>query len=108
MTATDVEVKPESSNNSGWLTSAEYQREFDARKSEFYPANIEGRCHDGREEFRAEWKKRPLQSAFESHHGITKQQFEDRGTRYASKVIRLSSPRRFRTAMTLPDTKQLG
>ena len=43
-----------------------------------YPANIEGRCHDGREEFRAVWKKLPMQSAFESHHGITKQQFEDR------------------------------
>jgi WD40 repeat protein len=78
-TAVAPEVKPESSNNSGWLTSAEYQREFDARKSEFYPADIEGRCHDGREEFRAAWKRRPLQSAFESHHGITKQQFEDRG-----------------------------
>ena len=78
-TAVTPEVQRESSNNSGWLTSAEYQREFDVRKSEFYPANIEGRCHDGREEFRAEWKKRPLQSAFQSHHGITKQQFEDRG-----------------------------
>src|SRR6266480_3050899 len=78
-TAVTPEVQRESSNNSGWLTSAEYQREFDVRKSEFYPANIEGRCHDGREEFRAEWKKRPLQIAFQSHHGITKQQFEDRG-----------------------------
>jgi len=78
MTASDVEVKPESSNNSGWLTSAEYQREFDGKKSEFYPANIEGRCHDGREKFRAVWKRLPMQGAFESHHGITKQQFEDR------------------------------
>jgi hypothetical protein len=69
---------PESSNN-GWLTFAQYQREFDARKSEFYPANIEGRCHNGREEFRAVWKNWPLGSAFESHHVMTKQQFEDRG-----------------------------
>ncbi len=107
-TAVTPEVKPESSTNSGWLTSAEYQREFDARKSEFYPADIEGRCHDGREEFRAVWKKLPMQSAFESHHGITKQQFEDRRNALREKVIRLSSPRRSRTAMTLPDTKQPG
>lgn len=65
-------------NNNGWLTSAEYQRQFDARKSEFYPSNIKGRCHNGREEFRAEWKKLPLASAFESRHVLIKQQFEDR------------------------------
>ena len=48
-----------------WLTSAEYQREFDAKQSEFYPAHIEGRCNNGREEFRAVWKVRPAESAFE-------------------------------------------
>src|SRR5262249_51166052 len=64
---------PESSDNSEWLTSTEYQQEFDAKKSESYPAIIEGRCHDGREEFRALWKRLPLRSAFESRHGITKQ-----------------------------------
>jgi len=61
-----------------WLTSADYQREFDAKKSQFYPANIEGRCHNGREEFRAVWKVRPAESAFESYHVLTKQQFEDK------------------------------
>src|SRR5262249_32229890 len=61
-----------------WLTSAEYQREFDSNQSQFYPAKIEGRCNNGREEFRAVWKVRPAESAFESHTGMTKQQFEDK------------------------------
>jgi TIR domain-containing protein/polyglycine hydrolase-like protein len=77
-TPSPLEAKPESSDSGKWLASAEYQREFDSKKSGFYPSNIEGRCHNGRVEFRAVWKNLPLGTAFESHHGMTKQQFEDR------------------------------
>ena len=70
---------PASSKKAEWLTSRQYQEEFEKRAREgFYPDGIEGRCEDGNEQFRAEWKGLPLGAGFESFHAMTKEAFENK------------------------------
>lgn len=69
-----------------WMTSAQYQREFDARARDgFYPHQLEGECQSGAEKFRADWKAIPPGAAFLAHHGMTRQDYERRDQEYRSK-----------------------
>ncbi len=82
---------------SQWMTSAQYQREFDARAREgFYPHEVEGKCQSGAEKFRADWKATPPGAAFFAHHGMTRQDYERRDQEYRSKDFAPGPLRQFK------------
>jgi len=73
---TNTATPPASGKKGEWLTSGQYQEEFEKRAREgFYPDGIEGRCEDGSEQFRAEWRGLPLGEGFQSYHAMTKEFF---------------------------------
>lgn len=75
-----------STNNQEWMTLQQYQEVFDKQvKDGLYPHKLEGRCENGREKFRAEWKGFPLGSeGFVSHHGVTREFYELKNQEYTS------------------------
>lgn len=82
---------------SPWMTSAEHQREFDARaKKGFYPHEVDGQCQSDGERFRAEWRTIPSGTSFLAHHGMTGQDHARRNQDYAAKGYVLVSVRHFR------------
>ncbi len=73
-------------NWSEWMTSAQYQQEFNTRANEgFYPHTVDGKCQSGIEEFRAEWWKIPSGDSFWSHHGIDRGTYDSKNQEYTSK-----------------------
>ncbi len=83
--------------NSQWLTSAQYQREFDTRGPEgFYPREVEGKCQSGGEKFRADWKAIPAGASFYAHHGLTRQDYARRDQEYRTKGYTLESVKQFK------------
>jgi len=82
---------------SQWMTSAQFQREFDARAQKgFYPHEVEGECQSDGEKFRAEWKAIPSGASFFAHHGMTRQDYERRNQEYPSKGYSLVSVKHFK------------
>jgi len=80
-----------------WLTSAEYQQEFDARlKKGFYPHELLGECRSGGEKFRADWRAIPSGASFLAHHGMTRQDYDRRNGDYLAKGYSLGSLKHFR------------
>ena len=89
-----VEPKPivEPKPGSDWLTSAQYQQEFNTRLQKgFYPRAVEGKCQGDGEQFRTEWKILPLGVGFASHHGLTKEGYDNKNREYSSKGYSLES-----------------
>jgi len=82
---------------SPWMTSAQYQREFEARGPQgFYPHEVDGECQSGVEKFRPDWKAIPAGAAFFAHHGMTRQDYERRDQEYRSKGYVLQSAKHFK------------
>jgi polyglycine hydrolase-like protein len=82
---------------SQWMTSAQYQREFDTRAQKgFYPHEVEGECQSDGDKFRADWKPIPSGASFFAHHGMTRQDYDRRNQEYPSKGYALGSVRHFK------------
>jgi hypothetical protein len=80
-----------------WMTSAQYQMAFNNKVREgFYPSKVEGRCHDGVEEFRVEWKGTPLGTSFASHHGVTKGFYDNKNREYTASGYSLETLNTFK------------
>lgn len=83
--------------DSRWMTSAQYQREFDTRaRKGFYPHEVEGECQRDGEKFRADWKATPSGATFYAHHGMTRQDYDRSNQEYGSKGYSLGSVKQFR------------
>ena len=83
--------------SSQWMTSAQYQREFDTRaRKGFYPHEVEGECQSDGEKFRADWKATPSGATFFAHHGMTRQDYDRRNQEYGSKGYSLGSVKHFK------------
>ena len=83
--------------NSQWITSAQYQREFDTRGPEgFYPHAVEGECQGGGVKFRPDWETIPSGASFFAHHDMTRQDYERRDQEYRSKGYALESVKHFK------------
>ncbi|TSA44525.1 MAG: hypothetical protein D4R56_07040, partial [Deltaproteobacteria bacterium] len=82
---------------SQWMTSAQFQREFDTRAQKgFYPHEVDGECQSDGEKFRADWKAIPSGASFFAHHGMTKQDYDRRNQEYPSKGYSLGSVKHFK------------
>ena len=82
---------------SQWMTSAQFQREFDARAQKgFYPPEVDGECQSGGENFRADWKGIPPGAFFYAHYGMTKQDYDRSNQEYPSKGHSLESVKQFK------------
>jgi Ni/Co efflux regulator RcnB len=82
---------------SQWMTSAQYQREFDTRaQKRFYPHEVEGECQSDGEKFRADWKAIPSGASFFAHHGMTREDYDRRNQEYPSKGYSLGSVKHFK------------
>lgn len=80
-----------------WMTSAQYQREFDAWGPKgFYPHEVEGECQSGGEKFRADWRAIPAGAAFFAHHGMTERDYERREQEYRSRGYALETVKHFK------------
>ena len=83
--------------DSQWMTSAQYQREFDTWVREgFYPNELDGQCQSDGEKFRADWKVIPSGATFFAHHGMTRQDYERRSQEYHSNGYALESLKHFK------------
>ncbi len=82
---------------SQWMTSAQFQREFDARAQKgFYPHQLEGECQSDGEKFRADWKANPSGAFFYAYYGMTRQDYDRRNQEYSSKGYSLESVNHFK------------
>jgi hypothetical protein len=82
---------------SQWMTSAQYQREFDTQaKKGFYPHQVDGECQSDGEKFRADWKAIPSGAFFFAHHGMTRQDYDRRNQEYGSKGYALGPVKHFK------------
>ena len=80
-----------------WMTSAQYQREFDTRAQKgFYPHEVEGECQSDGEKFRADWRAIPSGASFLAHHGMTRQDYDRRNHEYPTKGYALGSVNQFK------------
>jgi len=83
--------------DSQWMSSAQYQREFDTwAPKRYYPHEVDGECQSDGEKFRADWKTIPAGAAFFAHHGMTRQDYERRDREYRSRGYALESLKYFR------------
>jgi len=86
-----------SAPSSQWMTSAQYQREFDTwGQKGFYPHQVEGECQSGGEKFRADWRAIPPGAAFFAHHGMTGRDYERREQEYRSRGYALETVKHFK------------
>lgn len=71
------------SRSQGWMSSAKYVEDFVKQRDRgLYPAKVEGRLRDGVEEFHAEWKSDSGLSAWQSYHGMSKDDYESKNTEF--------------------------
>ena len=76
---------PPVTGNTEWWTPSQFQEEFNRRVGEgFYPDEIEGRCEDGSEKFRALWKGIPLGASFYTYNTMTKEDYDAKNTKLTS------------------------
>jgi Polyglycine hydrolase-like, structural repeat len=95
-TAAPAETTPVEDDDGGWLPPAKYQRAFNRRRSRgFYPAKVEGRVNNGRDEFRAQWKPWSDPCQWASFHAMSKLAFDQHTARYAAQGFTLSSTAQF-------------
>jgi hypothetical protein len=91
-----AEAPPAADDDAGWRSAAQYQQAFSRRRSRgFYPAKVEGRVNNGREEFRAEWKPWSTPCRWASFHNLPKPAFDRNSARYAAEGFTLSSTAQF-------------
>jgi hypothetical protein len=78
-------TSPEESGKGEWMSSAQYQQEFNTKSQNgFYPILVEGKCQNDGEKFHAEWKTIPPGTSFASRHGINKETYESANSDYVS------------------------
>jgi hypothetical protein len=81
---------------SEWMTSAQYQRDFDTRAPKgFYPQEVEGRCEAGSETYLPDWKPQPPGAAFFSYFGMTREGYDNKNREYAAQGFSLVSVKHF-------------
>ena len=80
-----------------WLTSAQFQREFDTVAPRgFYPGEVEGQCQADGEKYRADWKVQPEGAPFFAYFGMTLQNYELKDKEYRSQGYTLESVKHFK------------
>ena len=74
-----------------WLTSRQYQSEFNWRASKgWYPTKISANVFDGEVMYKAKFKRTPAgRFRFAMHHGISSRHFEAYKAEYGSRGYRL-------------------
>lgn len=84
---------------SRWLTSRDYQTEFNKNvKAGFYPSKVTG-IFKGEEWFKAEWKRRPSgRFYFHAYHGMTLKTYREKERYYKSKGFSSQNSTRFKGA----------
>jgi TPR repeat protein len=79
------------SEDGAWMPSDRYRDTFfRLTKLRFYPAQVQGRFVNGREEFRADWKKMGPQCRFASYHMLMRKAFDDQAARLQAQGYALS------------------
>jgi hypothetical protein len=82
---------------SPWLTSAQFQREFDTLAPQgFYPGEVEGQCQTDGEKYRADWKAIPSGAYFFAYYGMTLPSYELKDQEYRSQGYSLESAKHFK------------
>jgi len=80
-----------------WLTSAQYQRDFDTRAPKgFYPQDVEGRCEAGGEMYLPDWKPQPAGAAFYSYFDLTREGYDNKNREYTAQGYSLVSMKHFK------------
>jgi len=79
------------------MTSAQYQRDFDARAPKgFYPREVEGRCEVGSEKYLPDWTPLPRGAGFLHYFGMTREGYDNKNREYVAQGFSLVSVKRFR------------
>lgn len=79
-----------------WMTSVQYQRDFDARAPKgFYPREVEGRCEAGSEKYLPDWRPLPRGAAFFHYFGMTREGYDSRNRDYLARGFSLVSAKHF-------------
>jgi hypothetical protein len=78
-----------------WMTTERFRREFAAWSRSHYPASIEGRCADGREEYRSEWTPVPEGTGYYAWYGVGRAWFDRRNREYAAQGFQLAAGSQF-------------
>jgi len=83
-------------SRSEWMTSAQYQRDFDTRAPKgFYPHEVEGRCEGGSEKYLPAWKPQPPGAAFFSYFGMPREGYDNKNREYVAQGFSLVSVKHF-------------
>lgn len=86
-----------SAARSQWMTSAQYQRDFDTRAPKgFFPQEVEGRCEAGSEVYLPDWKPQPPGAAFLSYFGMSREGYDNKNREYLAQGFSLVSVKHFR------------
>lgn len=82
---------------SEWMTSAQYQRDFDTRAPKgYYPQEVEGRCEAGSEKYLPDWRPQPPGAGFFSYFGLTREGYDNKNREYVAQGFSLVSVKHFR------------
>ena len=80
----------------GWMARERFARELDAWGSNgYYAVVIEGRCAQGGDEYRPDWKPIPTKTSFMTWYAMTPRHYQTRNTEYTASGYKLESTSEF-------------